>query len=76
MTLVTPFAVAVALLAEGVDRNFEVAGLFVEPCQVALLAEGVDRNRLHLRLFRLRLVALLAEGVDRNCLLVNGLVES
>ena len=34
----------VALLAEGVDRNFESAVVFVELCEVALLAEGVDRN--------------------------------
>ena len=34
----------VALLAEGVDRNFVEYGLFTDVCQVALLAEGVDRN--------------------------------
>ena len=33
----------VALLAEGVDRNFEVGGLEYN-ADVALLAEGVDRN--------------------------------
>ena len=38
-------AFAVALLAEGVDRNF--AGLPIILCtMVALLAEGVDRNSL------------------------------
>ena len=35
----------VALLAEGVDRNF-VAGQRSCPPAVALLAEGVDRNLL------------------------------
>ena len=34
---------AVALLAEGVDRNVGVVGDLGSP-QVALLAEGVDRN--------------------------------
>ena len=34
---------AVALLAEGVDRN-HIAGQVNETGQVALLAEGVDRN--------------------------------
>ena len=34
---------AVALLAEGVDRNFEAAQS-VRSYDVALLAEGVDRN--------------------------------
>ena len=33
----------VALLAEGVDRNFMVSGVTPISC-VALLAEGVDRN--------------------------------
>ena len=33
----------VALLAEGVDRNF-LAQCLLEPVDVALLAEGVDRN--------------------------------
>ena len=36
-------AVVVALLAEGVDRNF-LAQCLLEPVDVALLAEGVDRN--------------------------------
>ena len=35
---------AVALLAEGVDRNFFVPNRLVWE-HVALLAEGVDRNR-------------------------------
>ena len=36
----------VALLAEGVDRNFGVLKDFCDVV-VALLAEGVDRNLLH-----------------------------
>ena len=56
---------AVALLAEGVDRNknsSRPAGYLV----VALLAEGVDRNiSVKPEDFQLN-VALLAEGVDRN----------
>ena len=35
---------AVALLAEGVDRNPHVCCIFSEQGVVALLAEGVDRN--------------------------------
>ena len=35
---------AVALLAEGVDRNEEKTGAKGEVVVVALLAEGVDRN--------------------------------
>ena len=34
----------VALLAEGVDRNFEVLNTAQNFRAVALLAEGVDRN--------------------------------
>ena len=55
----------VALLAEGVDRNFgfEVKRPLVG---VALLAEGVDRNTCK-QCGKLSYgVALLAEGVDRN----------
>ena len=57
---------AVALLAEGVDRN--IGGLVNWPSEeVALLAEGVDRNRSWTEEHRQLLdVALLAEGVDRN----------
>ena len=57
---------AVALLAEGVDRNF-LHGLWYNNLnKVALLAEGVDRNTRKI-IFVLRCaVALLAEGVDRN----------
>ena len=41
-------AVLVALLAEGVDRNF--FGEFIEELpEVALLAEGVDRNIMSAR---------------------------
>ena len=56
---------AVALLAEGVDRNmyFNVCCLLF---YVALLAEGVDRNLALLASFLGLIVALLAEGVDRN----------
>ena len=35
---------AVALLAEGVDRNNNAMGTAETKMQVALLAEGVDRN--------------------------------
>ena len=35
---------AVALLAEGVDRNWKIQQQRQERQQVALLAEGVDRN--------------------------------
>ena len=59
------YRLAVALLAEGVDRNL--------PClkikkykYVALLAEGVDRNILTGEFEQRWEVALLAEGVDRN----------
>ena len=37
---------AVALLAEGVDRNLHEVFNVVVLHEVALLAEGVDRNRL------------------------------
>ena len=37
---------AVALLAEGVDRNYESPELAELPEAVALLAEGVDRNHV------------------------------
>ena len=56
---------AVALLAEGVDRN-KIYIRQGEGQQVALLAEGVDRNTLMLDESSLISVALLAEGVDRN----------
>ena len=55
----------VALLAEGVDRNFfDRAKAALQ--KVALLAEGVDRNILYPPSDLQRPVALLAEGVDRN----------
>ena len=38
-------AAAVALLAEGVDRNLGANREETTGIQVALLAEGVDRNR-------------------------------
>ena len=37
-------AAAVALLAEGVDRNNNIVTELLTKGQVALLAEGVDRN--------------------------------
>ena len=37
-------ALKVALLAEGVDRNFDVGAVYFCHLCVALLAEGVDRN--------------------------------
>ena len=56
----------VALLAEGVDRNF-FKTREVWNSGVALLAEGVDRNILDdTGNAALVEVALLAEGVDRN----------
>ena len=58
---------AVALLAEGVDRN-NMLDESIRGAIVALLAEGVDRNLVGTNLLKKRhLVALLAEGVDRNC---------
>ena len=59
---------AVALLAEGVDRNLTVMSPGTIPSHVALLAEGVDRNVLRSRIAAPSSVALLAEGVDRNML--------
>ena len=57
---------AVALLAEGVDRNRNEDGSVMR-INVALLAEGVDRNcRTSPSSYPRRKVALLAEGVDRN----------
>ena len=61
---------AVALLAEGVDRNQQGDDLDAA-LEVALLAEGVDRNSSGFSLLPFMiLVALLAEGVDRNSSLV------
>ena len=56
---------AVALLAEGVDRNTSGVSAVVD-WFVALLAEGVDRNLNSLNIAPGSKVALLAEGVDRN----------
>ena len=58
--------VAVALLAEGVDRNRSLSERCKAGALVALLAEGVDRNAALFFCPRLLRVALLAEGVDRN----------
>ena len=56
----------VALLAEGVDRNW-LGAACGGGSRVALLAEGVDRNSPSERTMELPAsVALLAEGVDRN----------
>ena len=57
---------AVALLAEGVDRNIKTYGIAEQKHYVALLAEGVDRNTSASGSETAALVALLAEGVDRN----------
>ena len=57
---------AVALLAEGVDRNFFPDAAPDNAAAVALLAEGVDRNTGPAEVVRKWWVALLAEGVDRN----------
>ena len=60
---------AVALLAEGVDRNWKAYPKKTGK-QVALLAEGVDRNSTFQLTDNNKRVALLAEGVDRNPLCV------
>ena len=60
-----PLGSAVALLAEGVDRNIADQNEALEVV-VALLAEGVDRNIAPARYALWSAVALLAEGVDRN----------
>ena len=57
---------AVALLAEGVDRNMQLNGVNRQEAKVALLAEGVDRNLKMSTADSCQIVALLAEGVDRN----------
>ena len=57
---------AVALLAEGVDRNRIYRMTRPTDGKVALLAEGVDRNPSGHPSWRCSGVALLAEGVDRN----------
>ncbi len=56
----------VALLAEGVDRNWYSPQTAYHTDIVALLAEGVDRNCKGVCMERVIEVALLAEGVDRN----------
>ena len=45
-------AFAVALLAEGVDRNFPYAPHSIIYQRVALLAEGVDRNMREAEILR------------------------
>ena len=59
---------AVALLAEGVDRN-QLHYICTMEDEVALLAEGVDRNSSLKLSGAGTVVALLAEGVDRNTLI-------
>ena len=58
---------SVALLAEGVGRNWVAAAEVAMSYRVALLAEGVGRNTLRGPLYSPMQVALLAEGVGRNC---------
>ena len=68
----------VALLAEGVDRNFADPAIRAAYL-VALLAEGVDRNsKRNCTSPERTQVALLAEGVDRNMLrqTVHGILYS
>ena len=56
----------VALLAEGVGRNWVAAAEVAMSYRVALLAEGVGRNN-YMNSQREKFdVALLAEGVGRN----------
>ena len=64
--------VGVALLAEGVDRNFCDFPVRLAH-DVALLAEGVDRNFASSGMNDVDEVALLAEGVDRNRLYGEGI---
>ena len=67
MSFVSVWSLTVALLAEGVDRNFYLYKSEKKGGDVALLAEGVDRNQSTvMRCCRPTRVALLAEGVDRN----------
>ena len=66
----------VALLAEGVDRNFETLRGEGLGDIVALLAEGVDRNLCALDQLADQRVALLAEGVDRNFFIPKQLLEA
>ena len=62
----TRSSLPVALLAEGVDRNYN-GKAWVAMTGVALLAEGVDRNTSNGEVSDGPLdIALLAEGVDRN----------
>ena len=64
---------AVALLAEGVDRNMLKPPIEMIVYPVALLAEGVDRNKEPVPPPNCFSVALLAEGVDRNRPLPHGI---
>ena len=58
---------SVALLAEGVGRNWRQGQHCTCRPGVALLAEGVGRNQNCIGILSVLLVALLAEGVGRNC---------
>ena len=60
------YADYVALLTEGVDRNFLATPTKIGCCRVALLTEGVDRNLEFFCWENVIYVALLTEGVDRN----------
>ena len=66
----------VALLAEGVDRNYCSSQWVRLSHEVALLAEGVDSNWPWPIESVVHCVALLAEGVDRNRLTVFFVVAS
>ena len=64
-------AVTVALLAEGVGRNFPGTESGTQ-AGVALLAEGVGRNyAFRNRYCQMGGVALLAEGVGRNFMVLS-----
>ena len=56
----------VALLVEGVGRNFVPCRLLWDHWEVALLVEGVGRNQFAVPWELLPLGCLLTEGVDRN----------
>ncbi len=72
----------VALLAEGVDRNFGDALVLPENATVALLAEGVDRNTMSPTLYSsaepspssrrawIEIVATLKQYLDENVALL------
>ena len=57
---------AVALLAEGVDRNFVEDGLLSDVCQSPSSRRAWIEIKAHIDFDNIPVVALLAEGVDRN----------